>query len=513
MKLFRRVPLSFFTPERADELEEFAEKAQLFAAQEGEDANYLVDLLTGDEVLWDEFLQEPWVRERNPITDARGSLDMLVAFIAEDCLGLREAWDNVSWARYQEFQKDLSRSGLHGLHFRLGINEAIDRVEHTKTLALTLYKMNKESFCNTFNALHGLSLFEGCREVEASYSTLRGMSKAASMEDIHLLLSGAQGVKPDDYRAALKNVLFGKVLETDRVQTHVIFQVENAFVPLVYNYGYLLKSKGESVEDIRNKASANIDALLGFLKLEPPVKSAIKRQVLINLFSPFPEGLELMHATTEEMQGAFLDPVLKGHPCTAGFGYTLCGPVAVFGAEVSARKAERRTQIVDYFKETSYPIDFEVAIRGRLSSSEIIVDLFSAYCNGHSLFMDQTLSGQLPEVFIQEDLMSHLLHRDRVRLYSDAAVLALVTRLISHVQAPGSRNPQKFLEADAKSLDLTFKDRPHLRDEVLQLLIDHKCLTKDMFEWLGFGHRELKKVGREAPNELKQFVLQDALGL
>jgi hypothetical protein len=109
--------------------------------------------------------------------------------------------------------------------------------------------------------------------------------------------------------------------------------------------------------------------------------------------------------------------------------------------------------------------------------------------------------------------MSHLLHRDRVRLYSDAAVLALVTRLISHVQAPGSRNPQKFLEADAKSLDMTFKDRPHLRDEVLQLLIDHKLLTKDMFEWLGFGHRELKKVGREAPNELKQFVLQDALGL
>ena len=221
----------------------------------------------------------------------------------------------------------------------------------------------------------------------------------------------------------------------------------------------------------------------------------------------------MMNATTEEIQGAFLDPALVGHPCTEAFGFTLCGPVAVFGAEASTRKADRRTQIVEYFKETPYALDFEVAIRGRMAKSEIIVDLFAdKYSNGHSTFMDEILCGQRPQVFIPEDLLGHLLHRDRICRYSDQAVLELVTRTLSHIRAPGVLG-RKFLAEGSRGLDLTFKDRPHLRDAVLQMLDENKLLTKDMFDWFGFGARELKVLGRRASNDLKQHVLQGALGL
>ena len=514
MKLFRRVPPNFFTPEREDELTEFAEKAQLFAAeQEGDRVNYLVDMFSDNEVMWDVFLQESWVIKHNPLTDSRGNLDMLAAFIAEGGNHLRDTWDNVCWARYSDFQNDLARSGLHGLHFRIGINDAMDRVEHTKTLAFMLFKLNPTSFMNNLNALQGLSSLVECRELAEGYLTNIRLSKAVSMEDVKLLIAGAQGANPDDYRLALTKMLYGNNTPVEKVRTHLIFDIENALVPLVYNYGYLLKSKGVSVEEIKDKASANIDALLAFLTLETPAQAAIKRQILINLFSPFPEGLEMMNATTEEIQGAFLDPALVGHPCTEAFGFTLCGPVAVFGAEASTRKADRRTQIVEYFKETPYALDFEVAIRGRMAKSEIIVDLFAdKYSNGHSTFMDEILCGQRPQVFIPEDLLGHLLHRDRICRYSDQAVLELVTRTLSHIRAPGVLG-RKFLAEGSRGLDLTFKDRPHLRDAVLQMLDENKLLTKDMFDWFGFGARELKVLGRRASNDLKQHVLQGALGL
>jgi hypothetical protein len=513
MKLFRRVPLSFFTPERADELMEFAEKAQLFAAKEGNGASYLVDMFSGDEVMWDELLQESWVKQHNPLTDAKGNLDMLAATIREGGMSLRDVWDNVCWTHYQNFQKDLSRTGFHGLHFRLGINEAIDRVELVKTIAVMLYKLNPASFCSSLNALQGLSLLVDSGEVQKSYSTFTGLSKTVSLDDINLLLAGAQGANGDEYQIALQKVLRGNVSAQMGARTHLMFMIENAFVPLVYNYGYLLKSKGLSNEDVLDKASANIDALLDVLDLEAAVQSALKRQVLINLFSAFPDGLEMMSATPDELQGAFIDPVLIDHQCTRAFGYTLCGPVAVFGADQSAKKGDCRTQIVDFLSDTPYALDFELAIQGRLAKSSIIVDLFSAYCNGHSTFMDETLSGQRPEVFICEELFFHLMHRDRVKLYSDQAVLSLFVRSINFLKDNQRFSGRVFLDQGSRSLDVTFKERPHLRDDVLQLLVDNEFVTKDMFEWLGFGHRELKKLAGKAPNEVKQFVLQDQLGL
>jgi hypothetical protein len=516
MKLFRRVPLTFFTPERARELSKFAEKADEFARDEGSGADYLVDMFSSDEAMWSDFLQEAGVKAHNPLVNTRGNLDVLAACIAEGT-DIAQVWDNVSFRDYERMQKDLARAGLHGLHFRMGLNNSSDRIDYTFLLAEQLYKIDEDAFRYSLNAQLGLSTFRDRRSALSGYLEDQAANQHAMerimVKDVELLLDGAEGADVDQYNRALRILL----REDDRCLADVTRSVlarriENAFMPLVYNYGYRLKAQGLSNEEVSQKASANIDALLQFLELEPQVQHALKRQVLINLFSPFPEGLELLGAKAEELQGVILDPALIDCDDANRFGNTLLGPLQVFGVNLSVHRANCSAQLIGYFNDSPYTFDFETAIHGRLAKSELIVDLFTSYCDGHSQYLDQALSGDRPEVFVHESLLSHLLHKDRIGQYSDRALVALVSRTISHIKAPGTSS-SIFFAKNSAGIGHTLKSRPHLVDATLELLVENEALTREMFTWCGFDHRELKKLGRHASSELKQHVLLNEMGL
>jgi hypothetical protein len=515
MNLFRRVPLSFFTPERADELEAFAEKAQEFAARESDGANYLVDLFGSNEVLWDELLQEKWAKAHNPLIQSRGNLDMMGACILEG-VDWSQSWDNVCWSHQQNLQNDFRKTGLHGLHFRMGVNKPSDRINCTMALAFILYRFSPHSFRASMNPVQGLSAFPDNRIVESGYfgDDSNYTWPGYESDSVKLLLNGAHAANSEDYRLALEQYLSWDPKEmSGHSQSKQAFKIEDALVPLVYNYGYRLKAAGMSNEDVLLKASGNIDALLVVADLNPQFKEALKRQILINMFSPFEDGLEMMDAKPEELQGVMLNPVLVDDPASAGFRMTLSGPVAVFGADQSCQKADRRTQIIEYFKDSPYEIDFEVAIHGLMAKSAIIVDLFAAQSGGHSAFMDEVLSGLRPPVYMDNDFLGHLMQHDRVKLYSDQAVLSLLTRSIDYLKGCARFSARVFMDHGFKSPDLTIKERPHLRDQVLQMLVEKEYLTADVFDWFGFGQRELKIVGAKAPQELKQHILHNALGL
>ena len=524
MKLFRHTSMDLFTPERARELKAFSKQAGEYADEEGNGADYLVDMFAEDKMLWEDFLETPSVKAHNPLIDTQGNLDVLSACFREG-FNLSDAWDNVSWCDDEKLLRDFSRSGLHGLHFRLAINEQKNiRINATVGFASSLYRIDPSRFRYVISTLQGLSSLFDRYQSKTNTRALQGYRDddannqlreyPGSTEHARILVSGQDVADPVEFRAALQGFMFdGADPSTEMTRRLLVSKVESAFVPLVYNYGYGLKNEGVSIEDIREKASAHIDSILGFVELSPAFHSALKRQVLINLFSPFPEGLALMNATPGELQGVLNDPALLDNDDARAFQLTLSGPLGVFGASSSVPHAHRRTQIVEYFKGSPYALNFEVAIHGLLGRTDAIVPLFIDSSEGHSTFMDETLSGLRPKVFVDQDLLWHLMHRDRVKLYSDAAVLALVTHSINFVQNNQRFTVRVFFDQGERSLDLTFKGRPHLRDEVLQLLVDHQLLTKDMFEWLGFGQRELKKLGKHASNELKQLVLQDALGL
>jgi hypothetical protein len=515
MKLFANVPDSFFTPERARELQAFAEKAGVSAATFGQPFSLLSDIVCNTTSLWFAMQQEEWALAFNPIKKSQGNLDFLAACIAQGT-NLKRALNKVVGDEDRLFD-DLRKGGLHGFHFRMDIAKPHNRVKHTFLLVEHIFKADQEAFHENLGLLGGLSTFRNQRVMTSDWSFAKVLENTNRLPlgTIEWLLSGSVGNNPGKYQSAFNQILReGDASLAEIPRSELIHRIEKNLIPLVYNVGYRLKAEGLSNQVVKDRVSVNIDALLHCLDLDARVRKALQRQILVNLFSPFPDGLKMMRAKPEELQGALLDPVWVDHADAEHFQKTLIGPLALFGAEQSTAINERRTKIIEYFKGTPYELDFKVAIHGLMAKSNCIVDLFSAHCDGHSAFLEEVLCGQRPAVVIEEDLLGRLLDRNTVKRYSDQAVLAMVELLIKQLKAQDhSIEGRLFLLVGTKSLDLTFKDRPHLRDPVLQLLLSANVMSSSVFRWCDFDHRELKTMGRLAPPDVKKYALENALGL
>lgn len=82
MELFRNDPLTLLKHQRRQAVTEFLEVAKLFLLVRGSRAQYLVDVICGEESGWDEVLDQPWAKV-NPLTDSGGNLDFLAVLLAE----------------------------------------------------------------------------------------------------------------------------------------------------------------------------------------------------------------------------------------------------------------------------------------------------------------------------------------------------------------------------------------------------------------------------------------------
>jgi hypothetical protein len=517
MQLFRQAPLSMFTPQRATALLEFAQKAEAFNQTLGRNADCLVDMLSIN-YPWSKFLLDTKAKGRNPLVDSKGNLDFLAACI-EEGVALAIDWGRISGSDYQNLQWDLARAGLHGLHFRMALDDSAGRLKHTMALAGALYDIGGKSFRNYLKPLVGLSVLNHAKDVQQDYVSDEFQGKHPSSISVlraNELVCGHVEGKRDEFKEALRVLLLERDTSMAEVERHrLAMRIENAFLPLVYNYGYRLKADGVSNEVVCQKASANIDALLDFLEMEPETHNALKRQVLINLFSAFPDGLDMLKAKPDELQGVMLDPSLICSGDANLFAKTLAGPVVLFSAIDSVKPTKRSALLIDFFENTNYPLDFETAVRGRLLNSRSIMELFSnSHPNGHSDLLEQALTGVQPQIKLNDGMILYLMAPARLSLYSDAAFMKLVALTLDFFKKQQDMSASvSFLAAGFYSIGNIFKDRPHLRDGVLELLVEQSLLKPKVFDWCNFGPRELKSLGKMAPTELKDHVLSSALGL
>ena len=517
MQLFRRAPVSMFTPQRAAALQAFAQKAEAFDQQLGCNSDYLVDMLNVNYAFWNKFLLESKSKGRNPLVDSKGNLDVLAACI-EDGLELAVDWKKVTGSDYQNLQWDLARGGLHSLHFRMGVNDPSDRTRHTMAIAAALYEMDEKSFRKYLNPLMGQSVLSHLKDVRNCYFSDEAEGKKALGVRAHrafFLVSGRDRYTPDEYKEMLMVLLRERDDSLDAVDRRILaMRIENAFQPLVYNYGYRLKADGLSNEEVCQKASAHIDSLLDFLAMEPEIHIALKRQVLINLFSAFPDALEMLNARPEELQGVILDPALINSDDANLFSNTLGGPLRIFSAIDSVKPTKRSAQVIAFFENSGYPLTFETAARGRLLNSRAIFELFSnSYPDGYSVFLEQSLTGAQPPLAINDALLLHLMVPARLSLYSDPAFLKLFDRTLEYFKKQKERSKSKNLLAGFYGIGQILNERTHLRAVVIERLVDESLLKPQVFDWCGFGPQELKVLGKLAPTELKNHVLSNALGL
>jgi hypothetical protein len=516
MRLFREAPESMFTPQRAAELQAFAQKAEAFDKTLGCNSDYLVDMLSVNYSFWGKFLLENKGKGRNPLVESSGNLDVLAACVVDGVEGKLD-WGKVSGSDYSNLQYDLSRCGLHSLHFRMGLNDPTDRLHHTMALALAIYRVAEKSFRKYLNPLMGQSVLHR-RDVLAGYiaDESSGDKLLIGAHSGFFLASGQDLTGADEFKRLLMRLLLKRNESLADVDRHSLaMKIEGAFLPLVYNYGYRLKAEGLSNEVVCQKASAHIDSLLEILAMERATHNALKRQVLINLFSAFPDGLAMLSAKPEELQGVILDPALIDSDDANFFAKTLGGPLRNFAAIDSVKPTSRCAQIITFLETSGYPLTFEVAARGSLINSRSIFELFSnSHPNGHSVFLEQTLTGEQPPLAINDSLLLYLSVPQRLALYSDPALMKIVDRTLEFFRKQQEISTGKdLLTMGFYSIGGILKDRPHLQEAVLERLVEQSLLKPKVFDWCGFGHRELKSLGKLAPQELKSHVLESALGL
>jgi hypothetical protein len=493
---------------------EFAKKAGAFYLANGGRADTLMDMATRDIDGWSHFLFENKVRGRNPVVDIQGNLDFMAACLAEG-LELSHVWSSVSHWSPDLLQKDFASNGLHGLHFRMRLPDQDARIKYTLELAFALYKIRPSEFRGIHSPLIALSTLSGNQEVEQGYLKDSRNHPQLGFRDAKLLCSGDRKNNPDEFKQTLRVLLCTGYSDLSVIRRKDLAErVQEAFLPLVYNFGYRLKASGASNEAILEEASATIDLLLECLALAPETQSALRRQVLINLFSAFPDGLALLKTKPEELQGVMLDPALIDTEVAQLFADTLGGPVHLFSNFSVTAPIIRYTQIIDFFDKTEYPLNFDIASRGVLLKGFSIMQLYNhSNPDGYSATLENSLTGVGPFVRINDPFLIYMMRPERLTRYSDQALLKLIAQTLDHF---GKQKPIQGIDTMTMgfhSIGQVFKDRPQLCEPVLELITEKSLLKPKVFDWCGFGARELKSFGKRAPLELKKHVLENSLGL
>jgi hypothetical protein len=518
MEFVRYDSLSLLKPERQQAITEFFEQARDFLLERGCESDYLIDVICDEGDIWDDVLMQPWVKNGGPLEDTRGNLDILAVFLAEG-KSLETALLKSLRRGHETYRRELEHGGLHNLHFRMGLCDSAQRMKYAIRLADELFAVDPNEYRLTVKPLRGMSALSANRAEgincffggdHGNFRTLKGLTQA----QIKLLLGDTEPSTADALDVAVEILLReGEKTITNVNQKRMATRIETALIPMVYNHGYLLKAHGASVDEICKKVSINIDSLLKFIEAEPAFKEALKQQILINLFSPFEEGLIRLNATQESLQGVH-GPSLTEAAEDGFFNETLCGPMRLFRAWDSVKYSERCAQIIEFFNETSMPLSFEISANGLLAGKTEVVELLWAHNEkGYSAVLDKALAGPASEIVINEHLLTRLMRPETLRLYSDPATVRLIDLSLDHFKKQARISGSGVRTIGFKGIGGIFQERPHLREGVLDLLHQKELLLTRMFEFCGFGQRELRLLGSKAPNALKQALLENSMGL
>jgi hypothetical protein len=459
------------------------------------------------------------------LVNYQGNLD-LMAGLLEEKADLNFVWQYLSTKNLHQVRRDLVDTGLHGIHFRMNLKDNVARAHYTCQLADHLSQVAYER--------------QQRRSPIASISVLTNQADQALAIQEHIATGeegnrGPLGLSHDEmvaltaadlnewvfedakvffWRGLAKMLMSLKDPEEGPSPENLATRIEGLLIPLVYNFGYKLKAQGKDDEAIIEAASRRVDLLLSFAPTAPAFREALKRQILINLFSAFPEGLEMLQAKPEELQGVMLNAVLITDPWAKLFSRTLAGPAQLFTKSNSMEKEERAFPLIDFLAKTPYPIDLHVALDGHLFKHTGIIYLAHKY-QGWSAPLETKILQSASPVCINRNFGSYLSDPSRIRKYTDAAVLKMIEQAIyveekssKHYPSPPNRGPLAY-----ESIAPLLKERPHLVVPVIELMDKYDYFRPAMLEWCGIGPEVLKTLGSKAPSELKKVLLESSLGL
>lgn len=523
-------------PDRLQLITQFADEALELAMAYDQQFTTLAELVEEsgdwDEAPFDEFIEsQHGLKLLNQLSE-RGVLDIATLILADKVEDVDDFWGNFATIELDELRKDLMRYGLHGLHFRSNMLTQDYRMTAVKLLSQRLFDLQAEAYaedpCFPLGALSCLikkdyeAEFVDAQQVEEGAELADGTPRA-SRHHLNALLdlgletqegkawSHEQAV---DYFLTYEGQYDYLTLKETLSPQKLANMIELGFKCLVYNRGYHLKATQGDARltdfELMSVIEPTIDRLLDPFKASPEFNQALKRQVLINLFSAFPSGLALIDAQPEELQGVILDPVLRSHPYAVYFANTLAGPTHLFAANQSAPKQHKATQVVEYLQVAGYPIHIDIACKGWLSTlgqtgnlidhavgkSEVLNAFFSQPRTLDEMPIGTTLSLLTPE---------YLVH------YSDTAIINLIKAGVQ-ISCPEAGYLTYRRACAAIDLRDFFASRADMVPTVLSALEKDDLVSIHAFRLCGFAKRELKLLDNP-PDLLNEHILGSDLGL
>lgn len=413
---------------------------------------------------------------------------------------------------------DLKVAGFHGLHFRIDADEPEKTGQYVREIANKVLEIESWSL-GIFYPLVELSMVSGQDRVEmlARYvAKPKAPEKGeleVSQEFLEILLNpDLESVQSRaGFDMAVKYFIArGKDLSKMSAGSASTL-LERGFMPLVYNYGYQLITDGLSCQNVVDKVSPIIDHLLMIINLPKAFSEGIKRHLLINLFSPFPEGLKMLDTQPEELQGVVLHPGLVGNKFCRMFQKTLGGPLSVFSPLERRFKDTRAERIVGYFDRIGYQLSFETAVQGHLAQ-QFQVSYLPDREAAPSLYVETVMATAQGTVPITAGASKKLMMPDTLQKYSDTAKVGIIDNALMFI-SQDQRGFNTVNLTDYESIAGVLKNSPEIIPQVVESIAKYNQAKLGVFELFGFGVREIKLLGSRAPLELKRHFLEDALGL
>jgi hypothetical protein len=526
MPVFRTAKLSLFREDRARAYEALAERSMNELSNIYHGHQCFGDVVREEGVAWQLLNRQPWFRENNPMMDNGGNLDFMAACMDEG-ISVVKIWNHVNTCNITQFHRELAAHGLHGIHFRMDVSSEADRIAYTCELANAIFQgtFSKTGSPDPISSLSlltkelRLAIYKFIESIPMSNHGYEELSRDQIGALVSLDYKG--NLDEEDqafFTSSVAELLNLKVPLNGMTFTQLGQAIENAMVPLVYNFGYKLMADGAGILTTMKEAARRINVLVGFVPGSSEFCKALSRQMLINLFSAFPEGLKMLQAKPEELQGVMLNPVLIDDPLAEAFSMTLAGPVALFSQQTPTKPEMEEGILIKYLANAGYPVHLDTAINGYLANQSEMLFL-ACKSPGWSSAVDEKLQKNGKESQVNWRFAASLFKPDVLCQYSDQAVLNLIALSLDHeireqskYDAPVTAKDRRFPKGFASPAAI-LKDRPHLCEPVLEMLEQREWITPNIVEWCGFTHRELKVLGSRAPRALKSIVLESGLGL
>lgn len=512
--------------EREALFERFAEAIIDYAKRNGTEIEYAGELYGHDEHLLAEFMATEEGRSFSKAIHADGALDFLT--VLNDIhagVDLMEIWPIFAPEEsVGAIQNQAYACGLHNLHFRSNMQDMESQCWATTLLSRFLTDHHSEAARNddvfplrslsmvitddfTYEIKHAVDAqtdYEDDNDevfhfTQAELDKMLGLYTAKKWEvDDSALESGI------DKLISSKGVFAEELSVGKMLKPFLAKAIEEGLIPMVYNHGYRLKATMPiSNHDLREELNPIIDTLLGRFEGSPAFTAALKRQIFINLFSAFPKGLEMFDVKPGELQGVITDEALLNDPSHVYFLKTLMGPVALFSQVDQDYSSTSASAIVNFLNEAGYPIDVDVAAQGLMMGTPELSKLI-VHSNGESEFLNQHFQSNKPIGREMSGAVRALLTKERLEHYSDEIAVKVIESYFKH------RDNRVRDIPDFKAI---LSARPALVKPALEILKNTGNLDQDTFKACGFGSKELRLLGKYAPDDLAESMLGGDLGL